>query len=625
MKAQIALGYATTPLTAGSAEPGLFTTTSKSGVSGGIFLYQLLERTDNGVPVFGKPLAIGYPKGIDKRMGAVFQTADGVVHGWFYMDDHVLRTVLDVQAKRFVETPNSVLKVEGLPRKAQFFGVMVEDSGAVNVMLGLIDDTPQRPTEFKTWRDPNYRPFDGAGVYRGGWPFAYIYGGRVANAETDTTMTTRLVTPSEKESLLRLGRITSVNLGPGHEHDIVTGSWFTNIHYYPNPAETGLDLQPHLLVSDERGIALRMPSIHPSPTAYPNPQTGLSDLFFNGEGPQYYSRFTGRFKENGAPLYTALQPVLERDVQLYAGALPVINAADFDGDGVLDIVAGNSEGFVLYFHNAGSNDAPEFDAPQHLEAGGVVIHIYPGYNDVQGPQEAPWGYACPTVADWNEDGLADILMSSPTAQHEVLLNVGSKGAPKLAASQLLYCRGLDLHGTWRVRPGVAKLAGRMAYVALDDDDEFHLYWKIDDFNVEDGGKLKLDDGSAMSANFLPAGATGRSKITLVDWDRDGVTDMIVATPRHGSVPNKVTGLPQSKGLKGAAVLFLKNVGSDAQPVFKFPGLFAFRGKTIYLGQHSASAAVWDIGQPGGPDLLASDEGGSIIYYARKDLTWDSEE
>lgn len=36
---------------------------------------------------------------------------------------------------------------------------------------------------------------------------------------------------------------------------------------------------------------------------------------------------------------------------------------------------------------------------------------------LQGPGEANWGHTCPTVVDWNRDGLADIVMSDSTATH----------------------------------------------------------------------------------------------------------------------------------------------------------------------------------------------------------------
>ena len=146
----------------------------------------------------------------------------------------------------------------------------------------------------------------------------------------------------------------------------------------------------------------------------------------------------------------------------------------------------------------------------------------------------------------------------------------------------------------------------------------------DAYNVEDGGKLYLDDGSKIRGGYLSAGGTGRLKIVLVDWDKDGKTDLLVGTTRHSSVPNPVSGLPQSKGRKGATVLFLKNVGTDSEPVFAFPEMFRFKGEVIYLGQHACSPMVWDYGQPAGPDLMIGEQDGRIRYYERKHLTWGSE-
>ncbi|MGC3970509.1 MAG: VCBS repeat-containing protein [Pirellulales bacterium] len=162
----------------------------------------------------------------------------------------------------------------------------------------------------------------------------------------------------------------------------------------------------------------------------------------------------------------------------------------------------------------------------------------------------------------------------------------------------------------------------MAYVALDDDDQFHLYWRIDDANLRDGGKLLLEDGSPIGANFLPAGGTGRTKFTLADWDGDGVMDILVGTPRHGSVPNPKAGLPQSRGLPGATVLWLRNTGTNAAPKFAFPRSLQFKGAPVYFGQHECSLALTDLGGPGGPHLLVGDEEGRVYFFHRGDISWN---
>ncbi|MCA9449771.1 MAG: VCBS repeat-containing protein, partial [Candidatus Omnitrophica bacterium] len=336
-----------------------------------------------------------------------------------------------------------------------------------------------------------------------------------------------------------------------------------------------------------------------------------------------YYRFTGEFTDRGSPVFEDPVPALQAEADLYAGSLPVPNAVDWDGDGDLDIVAGNSEGFVLFFENAGSNADPKYRSGVHLKAGGETVHIQPGYRlDIQGPFESRWGYVCPTVADWNEDGLPDLLMSDSTARHFLYLNAGEKTEPRLDHAKPLYLDGLELHGTWRVKPGVAKLGDRMAYVALDDDDQFHLYWRIDDQHLEEGGKLRLEDGSPIGANFLSAGGSGRLKINLHDWDQDGKVDLIVGTPRHGSVPNPEAGLPQSLGLPGSAVLFLKNTSSNAAPRYRFPIILKFRGENLYFGQHACGPATVEFSTEKGADLAVGAESGRIHYFARKDLSWE---
>ena len=158
-----------------------------------------------------------------------------------------------------------------------------------------------------------------------------------------------------------------------------------------------------------------------------------------------------------------------------------------------------------------------------------------------------------------------------------------------------------------------------------DQDIFHLYWQLDALNVIDGGKLFLQDGSPIQANFLHAGGSGRIKIVLVDWDDDGDWDILAGTPRHGSIPNPETGLPQSLGLPGSSVLLMRNVGSNEKPLFEFPKLMAFKGEPIFLGQHACSPAIADFGKDDGKDLLVGTEEGHFKFFEHSDLSLLSRE
>jgi hypothetical protein len=445
----------------------------------------------------------------------------------------------------------------------------------------------------------------------------YLRAGRLAGPESpDVTLNeARDVSATRREALLSHGGLAFVNLGPGHERDLVTGSHFGNFSHYANRPAGGIEFAPPELVVGPDGRALRSPIISATPVAYG------SGLVVGGEGALFFVPFAGLDSagrlRSGPPV-----DVWEERALLYTGSLPVVNAADWDGDGATDLVVGNSEGRILFFRNRGTTAAPDFAPGVALAAGGETIHAQQGYWGIQGPGEARWGYVSPCVVDWNGDGVPDLVSSDATARHLIFLNLGTRTAPQLDRGRPLYCDGLDVHGTWRVRPAAGEIGGRMGYVALDDDDQFHLSWRVDDFNLRDAGKLRLDDGSPIGANFLAAGGTGRSKITLADWDGDGAIDLLVGTPRHGSVPNPQTGLPQSKGLPGAAVLWLRNTGSNAAPRFAFPLLLHVRGKPAYFGQHECSVAVTDLGgAAGSAGLVVGDEEGRLHLFRREEISW----
>jgi hypothetical protein len=90
------------------------------------------------------------------------------------------------------------------------------------------------------------------------------------------------------------------------------------------------------------------------------------------------------------------------------------------------------------------------------------------------------------------------------------------------------------------------------------------------------------------------------------------------------VPNPKTGLPQSKGLPGSAVLWLRNTGNNAAPKFAFPLLLHARGKPVYLGQHECSVAVTDLGGAptgGGRNLILGDEEGRLHFLRHEEISW----
>src|SRR5690606_21077855 len=123
----------------------------------------------------------------------------------------------------------------------------------------------------------------------------------------------------------------------------------------------------------------------------------------------------------------------------------------------------------------------------------------------------------------------------------------------------------------------------------------------------------------IESNYEVAGAVGRSKITVTDWDGDGVLDLLIGVPKWASIPNKTNGIPYFLPNSGATVVFLKNAGTNQAPVYEYPKVLKHNGENILLGGHECGPTVGNLG--GVPALIVGVEQGQYIYYDKQKLTW----
>lgn len=78
-------------------------------------------------------------------------------------------------------------------------------------------------------------------------------------------------------------------------------------------------------------------------------------------------------------------------------------------------------------------------------------------------------------------------------------------------------------------------------VLVGGNDHFHLCWRIDDYDVEDGGKLQLDEGKLIGKSGAVCDLSGRCKLDFFDWNQDGALDFVIGTGRVDAIPDRVTG------------------------------------------------------------------------------------
>ena len=97
---------------------------------------------------------------------------------------------------------------------------------------------------------------------------------------------------------------------------------------------------------------------------------------------------------------------------------------DWDADGDFDLIVGNDEGRFFLRVNEGTKKKPAFAT--------AVVALRAGGRDAAVP-----GYAMPVAADWDGDGLTDLLSGSKEGAVYWFRNVGTAKEPKLAPPRRL--------------------------------------------------------------------------------------------------------------------------------------------------------------------------------------------
>ena len=352
-----------------------------------------------------------------------------------------------------------------------------------------------------------------------------------------------------------------------------------------------------------------------TPTAIDWDKDGDLDLIVGDEdGRVAFVENTGKFTADHTPQF--LPPVYfkqEAD-ELKCGALATPVGVDWDGDGDIDIISGNTAGYLVFYENLSGPrvEKPKWAAPKNLEAGGEVIRPMAGPNgSIQGPVEAKWGYTTQTVADWDGDGLPDILMNSILGKVVWFKNIGTRKSPELSAAQpievewngpqptlaygWLRPEGKALLTQWRTTPvAVDWNRDSLTDLVMLDQEGYLAFFE----RAKRGGKLVLlppkrvlcnDKGEPLLLSKGTAGKSGRRKICIVDWDGDGKLDIL---------------------LNSSSANLLRQVDArDGKWLFKDMGALVQQN----IEGHDVSPTVVDFNGDGIPDFLGGAEDGRFYY------------
>ncbi len=325
-----------------------------------------------------------------------------------------------------------------------------------------------------------------------------------------------------------------------------------------------------------------------------------------------------------------------QEIQLHS---PKLECADTDSDGDLDLFTAEQNGRITRFENTGSATKPAFAAGQAVGTSGghagitvadftgdglldycigdlwgsgpdpgkrllharlsknVGSRTQPRFEDVGAEGGAPRieGFLrCDMgrqnfvrVADWDEDGAADLMAGSENGNVYWLRNEGNARRPLFAAARQL----LSEVGP-AARPEICDWNedGRKDLLVANVQGNVRLF-----LNEGTKGSPQLGPGRLLEANGKAIDGTHWGSVLVCDWDEDGHKDLILGMGGEGN-PSASYDWPHlsASPANDRGFLFYRNTGTNAAPILGGPEWIRAGGKLIsYTRPNVGSFADWD--------------------------------
>ena len=575
----------------------------------GLYFFENKEGGD--FPVFEEPVRLGpaIPQiQVSHTQDGVYVTIPGKELKDF--EESLLQKPVDI-----FPSDELIKNMEKKPRFNQWKMIDFEGDGDLDVVVGIDD-----------WNDYGWdNAFDDQGNWTNGPLHGYVYlleneGGTYVNKG-------KIQASGEATDVYGASSPNFADFDGDGDLDLICGEFLDKLTYFENfGSRSNPSYKKGVFLTNSDG-KVKMDLQMIIPVSIDWDQDGNTDLVVGDEdGRVALIRNSGKLKD-GVPVFESPAYFRQKADNLKFGALATPVSVDWDQDGDEDLITGNSAGYIAFIENAGGGTEPVWKEPKLLKSNGKVLRIQAGENgSIQGPAEAKWGYTTLSVADWDGDGIQDIIFNSIWGKVQWIRNAGTTlEEPKTIEvswgnQPIVYPKwnwwkpeGNELVTQWRTTPFAIdwNKDGIMDLVMLDHEGYLSFFEGSKNQSgthvVMPGKRIFYGESASvytnrnitqnaesgeLRLNNAEAGGSGRRKISFVDYDSDGDLDLLVNSVNVSLFEN----ISQTKG----------------KVIFKDRGTVS---DTILAG-HTTSPTFVDWNKDGIWEILAGAEDGHFYHLER---------
>ena len=213
-------------------------------------------------------------------------------------------------------------------------------------------------------------------------------------------------------------------------------------------------------------------------------------------------------------------------------------------------------------------------------------------------------YSVPCTADWNNDGLTDVILGSKSGNIRIYLNIGTEAEPQFSElnnkafnaksnDSDIYCAPSGCMGCF---PRVVDWdSDGLKDLVVGQADGTIKFFR----NINTDNEPVFDNGSYIQSisgdYFVNINVGARATPDIVDWNNDGLKDIVTGS------------------LDGYIRIFI-NIGTETEPFLNEEIFARENGTNLFVPSKRSSPVICDLNFDGKKDILTGNTDGQLLLY-----------